>query len=635
MFLAHMPSFVLRWICILFGNIAMIILPGRKRILMSNLRHAFPDRKLNWCKKICRENFYRLIELGLLAISLGFLTKRRIRSSFKISASNRAKFEDLAHSKSGAIVLIPHFTLMEGMTLLRSILHDIDAPDIGIIYRPFKNASLEKFVKKTREKNGMKLLSRKNGFFEAMKMLRNGGIVGMLFDQNAGDAGCLMNFLGREISSTDLPVLFFKKFAVPIYVLYPRRLGFWRASISIHNLNFDKNDPKTILFAANKFLEDRLRSSDSECADWLWAHDRWKISNHERRENSSSGRCKDWLKWSLAYSHETVVRKTKKIFIRMPNWLGDIVMAVPVVRMLKNFHSDAELTLLAKQEYIGLLKALGISDHVVRLPDHGLLYFMKLFRLADEYPDIYISLVNSFRGCVEAKILRARHRIGLGMKDRKYRKYFFNYLYDPVKSTDIKYIHQTRLWQEMLRWYGFDGFASLSPFGVCQKLNDEKKLVYLHSIGIFCGSANDPSKRWPVELWKRLIERILESYKDAHINLYGSKCDVEIANLISSSFRRDNVTSMAGKMNLLELSFELRKNDLIISVDTGGMHLANMLGCSLVCIFGKTNSLVTGPIFSGKSIVVRPPACPATGGFKMENVEVKSVLRAVEIVLKG
>ena len=142
MFLAHMPSFVLRWICILFGNIAMIILPGRKRILMSNLKHAFPDRKLSWCKKICRENFYRLIELGLLAISLGFLTKRRIRSSFKISASNRAKFEDLAHSKSGAIVLIPHFTLMEGMTLLRSILHDIDAPDIGIIYRPFKSFCL-------------------------------------------------------------------------------------------------------------------------------------------------------------------------------------------------------------------------------------------------------------------------------------------------------------------------------------------------------------------------------------------------------------------------------------------------------------------------------------------------------------
>ena len=618
MFLAHMPNFLLRGICILFGTIAMIVLPRRKRILMSNLRHAFPERDLMWCKKICRENF---------------LTKRRIRSSFKISASNKTKFEDLARSKGGA-VLIPHFTLMEGMTLLRAILHDIDAPDIGIIYRPFKNASLEKFIKKTREKNGMKLLSRKNGFFEAMKMLRNGGIVGMLFDQNAGDAGYLMNFFGREISSTDLPVLFFKKFSSPIYILYPRRLGFWRASISIYKLNFDKDDPKTILFAANKFLEDRMRSSDSECADWLWAHDRWKISNHEKSKNSSSGRRKEWLKWSLAYSNETAVRKTKKIFIRMPNWLGDIVMAVPIVRILKNFHSGAELTLLAKQEYIGLLKELNISDRVIRLPDHGLLYFTKLFRLANEYPDIYISLVNSFRGCVEAKILGARHRIGLGLEDRKYRKYFFNYLYNPFLNTDIKCVHQTRLWQEMLRWYGFNGFASLSPFGVCQKFGDEKKLVYSHSIGIFCGSANDPSKRLPVELWRRLIERILEKYKNIHINLYGSKGDVEIANLISSSFKRDNVTSMAGKTNLLELMFELRKNDLIISVDTGGMHLANMLGCPLVCIFGKTNSLGTGPIFSGKSIIVRPPACPATGGFKMEDIEVSSVLRAVNIMLK-
>ena len=72
-------------------------------------------------------------------------------------------------------------------------------------------------------------------------------------------------------------------------------------------------------------------------------HDRWKISNSAGSKSSS-----DWLKYSLAYSHETILRKTKKIFIRIPNWLGDIVMAVPVVRMLKNFHSDAELTLLAK-----------------------------------------------------------------------------------------------------------------------------------------------------------------------------------------------------------------------------------------------------------------------------------------------
>jgi ADP-heptose:LPS heptosyltransferase/lauroyl/myristoyl acyltransferase len=606
-------------------------MPSRRRLVLSNLHYAFPNRSAPWRRKVCRENFFRLIELGLLSIAGNFLSKKRIKSDFKLSEEYKRVANQILTGGHGAIILVPHFTLMETMTLLPKIVDGVDWPEVGVIYRPFDNPSLEKFMRHTREGGGMKLISRKKGIFEAMQILKNKGIVSLLFDQNAGDSGYRMMFFNRIIASTDLPALLYQKFKVPVYFLYPMRVGFWKAKIKIKKLNFDENDPKTILFAANKHLEELLTGNENICSDWLWAHDRWKVATYGPKNLVKRRRC-EWLPQSQKYlkiNPEEVINF--RITVRMPNWLGDIAMAVAVLRTLKNYYPDTELILICQEQFVDFLVKLKIADKVIQLPPKDLKYFLNILKIRDvyPYPDVHISLVNSLRGDIEAVLMGAPKRIGADTKNRFYRRIFINNLYE--NSADAEFLHQTKLWENALNEAGIECESKLSPFKLCTNMEVVSKSRYL--IGMVCGSVNTPRKRWPVKFWRILIEMVCGAYEDVHINLYGTKADAMFVDEVSLFLDRENISNLAGKTTLLELASYMQRDDLVVAIDTGGMHLANMFGCPLVCIYGVTNPLVTGPIYESNKIIVMPDSCPENGGFNTEDVSIDSVFKAIQLVL--
>src|SRR5205823_1520230 len=136
-------------------------------------------------------------------------------------------------------------------------------------------AAADALVKSSRARYGMRLLSRKDGFAEALKILRRRGIVGILFDQNAGMQGALTTLFGRVCSTTELPGLMAEKFAATVYGIYPRRLGFWRVEIGLDRVAHDGTSA-SVTFGLNRWLEELLRREDNLCASWLWAHDRWR-----------------------------------------------------------------------------------------------------------------------------------------------------------------------------------------------------------------------------------------------------------------------------------------------------------------------------------------------------------------------
>ncbi|MDR0742400.1 MAG: hypothetical protein LBE98_02980 [Puniceicoccales bacterium] len=629
--LAHTPKCILRLLCIVCGSIVMFAMPSRRRLVLSNLYYAFPNRSALWRRKVCRENFFRLIELGLLSVAGNFLSKKRIKTDFKLNEEYKTVIRQILMGKQGAIVLVPHFTLMESMTLLPKIVDDVDWPEVGVVYRPFDNRLLEKFVKYTREGCGMKLVSRKKGIFEAMQILKNKGIISLLFDQNAGDSGHRMIFFNRLIASTDLPALLYQKFKVPVYFLYPRRVGFWEANIKIKRLNFDENDPKTILFAANRHLEEILKINESVCSDWLWAHDRWKVAAYDIK-NLVKRRC-EWLSQSQKYLNiklETQINL--HVMVRMPNWLGDIIMAVAVLRTLKHYRPDMELILTCQKQFVDFLAALEIADKVVQLPEKNFKYFLNILKIKEvyPYPDVYISLVNSLRGDIEAILMGAPKRIGTDSKNRSYRKIFINNLYE--SGADTGSLHQTKLWENALNEFGIECEDNLSPFKLCTDVGITSKAK--RTIGMVCGSINTPRKRWPAKSWRILIERIHGIYKDVHMNLYGTKADAMFIDEISLFLNRERILNLAGKTNILELASYMQRDALVIAIDTGGMHLANMFGRPLICIYGVTNALVTGPIFNADKIIVMPDSCPQSGGFLTEDISIESVLKAVQLMLK-
>src|SRR5208282_2424151 len=103
---------------------------------------------------------------------------------------------DLRANPRPVVLATLHLALWESQTWLK-VLCPVELPEFGIIFRPLGNPSLDDFVRRTRERHGMRLLSRRAGFAQALSILRGKGCVGVLFDQNAGDQGALTLLLGR------------------------------------------------------------------------------------------------------------------------------------------------------------------------------------------------------------------------------------------------------------------------------------------------------------------------------------------------------------------------------------------------------------------------------------------------------
>src|SRR5690606_14479907 len=88
-------------------------------------------------------------------------------------------------------------------------------------------------------------------------------------------------------------------------------------------------------------------------------------------------------------------RRTR-FWIRLPNWLGDVVMALPLLQALRASRPDAEITLVARPQFLPLLERLGVADRLHALPPRGAGYFLHFWRLRHEYPDVWLLFTNSF-----------------------------------------------------------------------------------------------------------------------------------------------------------------------------------------------------------------------------------------------
>lgn len=627
--LSRLPNKVIHGISVFIGECVFYLIPSRRKIALSNLDHAFPEHSKEWATKICKESFHRMIELGMLSLACGYLTKKRIKNSFSLSPSVAHTIHAIEDSGRGAIILIPHTTLIEALTFIPYLLHEDDIPQIGVIYRPFANKALEKHIKKSRERFGLKLLSRKRGLIQTMAMLKQNNIIAMLFDQNAGCSGATTTFLGRFAQSTEMPGVLATRYNVPIYCLSAQRTDTWKATIKIEKLCNNCPSIAWPTLAANQWLEKLICSSDEACSDWLWAHNRWKTTS-DKRFLFSVRKTRNWLEETKQFFDYKTFPKTFRIFVRLPNWLGDVVMSVPILRELRRCRPDVEVTIFCQTQYVDLLERLNLADNYIQLPNKRTKYFFQMLKYRKLYPDAHIVFTNSIREDLEAWLINATSRLGI-YKNR--RRPLLTDVFKFPPEIDQSNTHQTVCWAKFLQTYGLTQDINYTPYRFCLEISPGAPIE--HSIGIMCGSSNNPTKRWPFDYWKILIERLIHRYPGIQLRLYGSELDAPIAEKIALGFGKRNIRQMCGTTTLLELSENIQADDLVIACDSGGMHIANMFGRPVVCIFGPTNAVRTGPIFQAESIIIRPEACPAKGGFPIEDVAVESVFSATTSIMDG
>ena len=126
-------------------------------------------------------------------------------------------------------------------------------------------------------------------------------------------------------------------------------------------------------------------------------------------------------------------------------------------------------------------------------------------------------------------------------------------------------------------------------------------------IGLCPGAEYGPAKRWLPERFAEVVRSVHER-TGAEWRVFGVQGDRPVADLIIGA-AGDACTDLVGKTTLAQLMDELRACDLLLTNDTGTMHLAAHLGVPTVSVFGSTEPSLTGPLGSNHRILRHHVEC--------------------------
>ena len=578
---ANLNTSLLEQIVSLLAKLFFAFPSKRKETLINNLKYAFPEWSDNEINEVARTSAARMIEMGLFSLTYPFMSKSRWRRSVLYAENTEKKLIELRKSKNPVLFLLPHFALFE--TLATSpYFRPFGGRKLGAIFRPNRNPKLDQWIETARRSTGLVTFSRKEGLLKAKSFLKEGNWLVVLFDQNAGDRGILDLFFDRLVSYTTLPNSLVRSTGAKPVFIFPRRIKFFQSKLEIFEITH--GEKSSIATNSHRMLESILKNDAKGCPEWLWSHGKWKI--HARVES----RYQLLNKRKQLIAGKTLSRRTN-FFIRMPNWLGDVVMAIPVLLAIRKGRPDVRFTLVAKTQFIPLLRKFELGEDYLPLPQEGTSYFGDFRKLLKYNPENYLLFTNSLRGDLEAFLSGCAQRFGLKLGGRS-RPLLTNY-FDPLcqNGNKRKEAHQTELWEQMARHFGLREAVSKEPLYLTKIRRQKMK------IGFIPGSSNSPEKRWSPANWILLIEKLISVNRRFTFHLYGTSQDNDITSKISSFLCSPRVKNNAGSTDLFELTDELASCALVIGNDTGSIHLANMVGTPVLVLFGPTNSIKTKPFF--------------------------------------
>ncbi len=301
-----------------------------------------------------------------------------------------------------------------------------------------------------------------------------------------------------------------------------------------------------------------------------------------------------------------------KIIVRLPNWIGDTVLALPALRSLRAAYPEAEIWLAAHPWIKELFDSFSLIQGCFPIPDKSNLRKLKETSalIKQQCFDLGLLFTNSFSSAFLFYLARIPERWGYV---RDGREILLTKTVRPQRKEPP--LHQVDYYLSLLSQLGISTQAeSLSlDNGWVQKkevasllakhrISSKKPLIILHP-----GAAYGPAKRWPAAHYSRLAD-LLQERLDAQVAITGSNNDFLLAEEIQRPLKKKPV-SFCGKTSLPLLASLIREASLFITNDTGPMHIANALKIPVVALFGPTDPRVTGPYQPPAAVLKKEVAC--------------------------
>ena len=555
--------------CFLLGQVVgalmWLILPGYRRLARENLAMAFAGEKSAAAiRALTLKHFTTLGSNAVCAFKIPAVAQEDIQRIAVIEHLDRIR-TNLANGRP-VVLAINHIGNWE---LYAQLVFQVPEAGFGTVYQSLRNALVDDLVNRDRRRLGVATFDRKKGFNAAIALLRKPGIVGVLVDQNAGDAGIWTPFFNRLCSTSPLAATLAMRTdaAVIPVAIYTDGFARWKVVLS-EEIPWSPDQPEKLTADINAALERQIRVSPQ---DWFWVHNRWKMP---------------WPNFLTATAKRGTFLPPDannlqpfRVILRSPNWLGDAVMCLDAARAFKTSRPDVRLAVIAPAKLAGLWRTIPEVDEVIEFSKEDSV-FSVAGKLRGRF-DAAVLFTNSFRSALEAWLAKIPRRVGF---EGHFRKSLLNQLIPPPKKKLRQPEHHAdRYWRIAARC------GAVAPPPLSAQWNPPKSEIVL---GLCPGAEYGPAKRWPAKRFREVIERI-SSLVTCRWVVLGTAADTELAQSLAAGF--SNVSDLTGKTTLEELMTTLCGLSALLTNDTGTMHLADFLGVPLVAVFGSTEPAFTGP----------------------------------------
>jgi len=578
------------------GFCAWLILPGYRRLARRNVSFAFGNEKSpRQLRRLVRRHFQRLGANLLCSVKLTSMPLEKMAT--QIETENLDAIHQKLRAGHPVVLILSHLANWE---LFAHILPKfIGYVRNSTIYQRLGNRFIDEHVRRVRGRAGVEMFDRREGFENAVKLLRSGGAIGILSDQHAGDHGLWAPFFGRLASTSPLPALLAKRTGAALIgvAIYTTGRARWRIVVS-PALDPKAGSVESLTVKINELIASQIRRAPE---DWFWVHNRWKTP----KPDFLLARYRRGVHLPSNISAQDL--KPFRILIRSSNWLGDAVMSVPAVRAIKAGRPDAHITVAVPSKIASMWKLVPEVSEIVPLANKSLLATVRSIRRQSRF-DVVILFPNSLRAALETWLTGIPRRVG-------YRGHFRRWLLNQIicqRDTPGPIEHQADRYLRIARELGAsvqDNWREALPrvrdisdgTGTVPSGNERMKLAL--APGAEYGSA----KRWLPQRFAEVAAAVVAKLSVQWI-LLGTPKDTAVGETIARTLGHSCVNRI-GQTTLQQLIDELRECRLLLTNDTGTMHLASLLGVPTVAIFGSTEPRLTGPLGDGHVIVRHQVEC--------------------------
>jgi len=344
----------------------------------------------------------------------------------------------------------------------------------------------------------------------------------------------------------------------------------------------------------------------------------------------------------------------EKILIIKPSAIGDILHSMPFLYRLKKVYPNIKVSWVVNREYADLLEGNELIDKIYIFErkkwgkKRSFFYTLKeFFNFTNEIKNNKYDLVIDLQGLLRSGLITylagVKKRIGLS-DSREFSRLFYNHI---VNVCDKKR-HAVDRYLLVSSYIGIDGIHTKQirfpiKWGVCA---DKKIDKFFENNKINNGDlkiAINPISRWQSKCWipekyAQLADYMIESM-GAKVIFVGAKSDQENVNRILGLMKNKPISAV-GETSLQELAALLKRMDLMVTNDSGPMHMAVAVDIPVVAIFGPTDPQLTGPYGDNNFVLKKTTKCNTcfkkTCKYKycMNLISVEEVVSAIQILIE-